>query len=314
MSSVYITDYIDNPDVERAILGPRLGQALDHDTSVLLVWHQRVDDAYLDRAPNLKGVVRYGVGIDNVDVEACRRRGIVFCNTPDYGTDEVSDTALCMILNIMRGVTRYDHLCRGFGPTWQENVLGPLRRGSRQTLGVIGAGRIGGLVALKARALKIPTTIFDPYRDAGYEKLLGVERADSLEELLGAADVITIHTPLTPETENMVDARFIAAMKPGASLVNTARGRIVADLDLFYEPLRSGAVTCLGLDVLPMEPPAPGRLIEAWRNRESWLDGRVVINPHTSYYSREAAEEMRSKAARNALRILEERAPLNRIV
>ncbi|MFZ5811002.1 MAG: C-terminal binding protein [Thermodesulfobacteriota bacterium] len=314
MGSVFITDYIDNPDIERSVLGEHLGQALGEHTLVLLVWHERIDGAFLDKAPNLKGVVRYGVGIDNVDIEACRRRGIIFCNTPDYGTDEVSDTALCMILNILRGVTRYDHLCRGFGPSWQENVIGSLRRSSRQVLGVLGAGRIGGLVALKAKALNIPVLIYDPYRDSGYEKLLGVGRATTLDELLDQADIITIHTPLTPETEGMVDETFIAAMKPGASLVNTARGRIARDLDLFYEPLRSGALSCLGLDVLPTEPPVPGRLITAWRAREPWLDGRVIINPHTSYFSQEAAEEMRSKTARNALRILKGQPPLNRIV
>ncbi|NMC47858.1 MAG: C-terminal binding protein [Desulfovibrio sp.] len=314
MGSVFITDYIDNPDIERSVLGEHLGQELGEHTLVLLVWHERIDGAFLDKAPNLKGVVRYGVGIDNVDIEACRRRGIIFCNTPDYGTDEVSDTALCMILNILRGVTRYDHLCRGFGPSWQENVIGSLRRSSRQVLGVLGAGRIGGLVALKAKALNIPVLIYDPYRDSGYEKLLGVGRVTTLDELLDQADIITIHTPLTPETEGMVDETFIAAMRPGASLVNTARGRIVRDLDLFYEPLRSGALSCLGLDVLPTEPPVPGRLIKAWRARAPWLDGRVIINPHTSYFSQEAAEEMRSKTARNALRILKGQPPLNRIV
>jgi D-3-phosphoglycerate dehydrogenase len=314
MGSVYITDYIDNPNIERSILGDRLSQHLGEETRVILVWHERIDDAFLDKAPNLKGVVRYGVGIDNVDSEACRKRGIIFCNTPDYGTDEVSDTALCMILNILRGVTRYDHLCRDFGHTWQENVIGSLRRSSRQTLGVIGAGRIGGLVSLKARSLNIPVTIYDPYRESGYEKLLGVGRAYSLKELLLQADIVTIHTPLTSETEAMVNEEFIAAMKPGASLVNTARGRILRDLDVFYAPLRAGTVSCLGLDVLPTEPPRPGKLIEAWKAREPWLNGRVVINPHTSYFSQESAEEMRSKTARNALRILEDLPPFNRIV
>jgi C-terminal binding protein len=312
MSRVYITDYISDPTVEREILGDALADRISPDVEVLLVWHERIDEAYVEPLPRLRGVVRYGVGYDSLDLECLARRGIVACNTPDYGTEEVADTAVAMILNISRGVSRYDAMARGLGDSgWQENVLSPLKRASETTVGVIGAGRIGGSVVLRANALRFRTVIYDPYRERGYEKLLGAARVDSLAELLAVSDIVSVHTPLTAETAGMIDEAFIGAMKPGASFVNTARGPIVRDLEVFHGPLRRGRLGSVALDVLPEEPPRESPLLTAWRRRESWLDGRLMINPHTGFYSTAAFPEMRAKAARNALRILAGEAPHN---
>jgi lactate dehydrogenase-like 2-hydroxyacid dehydrogenase len=312
MSKVFITDYITDPDVERGVLGDALTADPTDDVEVLLVWHERIDDVYVDRMPGLRGVVRYGVGYDSLDLACLARRGIVACNTPDYGTEEVADTAIAMILNIARGVSRYDALCRGYTDgSWQENVLPALKRTSEVMLGVIGAGRIGGSVILRANALRFQTVFYDPYRERGYEKVLGARRVDSLEALLAAADIVSVHVPLNPETTGLVDQRFLAAMKPGASFVNTARGAIVSELEVFHEPLRRGRLGCVALDVLPQEPPADTPLLAAWKAREPWLDGRLVINPHTAFYSTVAFPEMRAKAARNARRILLRQVPHN---
>ena len=312
MSKVLITDYITHPDVERAILGDALAACPGGDVEVLLVWHERIDDAYVERMPRLRGVVRYGVGYDTLDLACLERRGIVACNTPDYGTEEVADTAMAMILNIVRGVSQYDALCRSFQPdSWQENTLQSVKRTSDVTLGVIGAGRIGGSVILRANAFRFQTLFYDPYQERGYEKLLGARRVDSLEKLLGESDVISIHVPLNADTQGMVDERFVASMKPGASFVNTARGAVVKDLEIFHEPLRTGSLNCVALDVLPQEPPAEVPLLAAWKAREKWLDGRLVINPHTAFYSAAAFREMREKAAQNALRILSGQAAFN---
>jgi D-3-phosphoglycerate dehydrogenase len=312
MAKVLITDYIMNSDIEREVLGDVAdddGQR--DDVEVILVWHQKVNKEYIDSFPNLKAIVRYGVGYDNIDISYATSKGIVFCNTPDYGTDEVSDTAMAMILNIIRGVTRYDFMCREFVDTWQENTISTLRRTEEITLGIIGAGRIGGSVALKAKAFAINVLIFDPYKDRGHEKMLGVGRVDDLDELLGESDIVSFHAPLTHETRDMVDEKFVAKMKKNASFVNTARGKVVADIDVFYEPLLNNSIYSLALDVLPYEPPASSKLVQAWRNREPTLDGRVIINPHTAYYSKKAYWEMRYKAATNAKRILDGKKPYN---
>jgi D-3-phosphoglycerate dehydrogenase len=117
-----------------------------------------------------------------------------------------------------------------------------------------------------------------------------------LEELLAEADIITLHCPLTDETAEMVDEQFLRLMKPGASLVNTARGKILKDLDCIEDALKSGHLTSVALDVLPDEPPRDHSLIRAWRDDENWLRGRLIINPHAAFYSERAFYEMRYKA------------------
>ncbi|MCB9094309.1 MAG: C-terminal binding protein [Halobacteriovoraceae bacterium] len=308
----YITDYIDNPTIEKEILGDNLGESLDRsELEVLIVWHDHIDAEYIDSCPKLKGIVRYGVGYDNVDYQHAAKKGIFVCNTPDYGTEEVSDTALAMILNIARGVSQYDYNCRNYSETWQENTLEKLKRTNQCLLGVIGAGRIGGSILLKAKALGFKTAFYDPFVVSGHDKLLGAKQYFERSDLLAEADIISINCPLNDETRGMVDESFIQAMKTGSSLVNTSRGFLVKDLDVFFEPLKENKLECVALDVLPEEPPKDSALINSWRKREDWLGGRLIINPHSAYYSVQAFREMREKVATNALRILKGQRPLN---
>jgi len=311
MKTVFITDRITNPNIEKKILGSHLSDTSNEETEVLLVWNNRVDAPLIDRMPNLKGIIRYGVGYEMLDWEYGAKKGIYVCNTPDYGTEEVSDTALAMILNILRGVTRYDYKARTFKTGWQENTLPEIRRGSVQTLGVLGAGRIGGRVLLLAKMFSLDCVFYDPYKEQGHEKLLGVRRVETMEELLEQSDILSINAPLTPETNGLIDKEFLGKMKKGASLVNTARGPIIKHLDVLYDALKSEHLASVALDVLPDEPPGDHRLIQAWKNREPWLEGRLLINPHTAFFSSQSFDEMREKAARNALRILEGKKPYN---
>jgi len=312
--SVYITDYVVNPDIEESILSGELTKDKEK-AKVLLVWHQAIDDSYLSQFPNLQGVVRYGVGYDAIDLEAIKNKGLIFCNTPDYGTDEVSDTAISMIMNIVRGLSRYDQYCRNYKDnTWQENTITSLRRTSSLSLGVIGAGRIGGSILRKASAIGFNVQFYDPYKERGYEKMLAAQRFDSLDELIRESDIVSINTPLNDETRHLVNEEFISIMKEGSSFINTARGELVSSLDIFYEPLKSKKLSCIALDVLPKEPPDENKLIKAWKENEDWISGRVMINPHTAYYTEEAYIEMRKKAAENAKRIIDNESPHNVIL
>lgn len=311
MGRIYITDYIDNPHVEKDVLKDELSDTLTKDIEVLLVWHEHIAKEYIDKLPNLKGIVRYGVGYDAIDLEYAKSKNIYVCNTPDYGTEEVSDTAIAMMMNIARGISRYDCQCRAYRDNWQENTIKSIKRNSDYRLGVIGAGRIGGSVILKAKALRFDTYFYDPYVSRGYEKMLDSKRAESLDELLSECDIVSINCPLSKETLGMIDENFISNMKNGASLVNTARGGIIKDIDVFYKPLKTGKLSNVALDVVPHEPPKNSKLINAWRNREEWLDGRFILNPHTAYYSDKAYFEMRQKAALNAKRILNGEMPFN---
>lgn len=312
MSKVFITDYFTEFSLEKEVLGNNLSDKWHKDLEVVIVWHEYISKDYIDKLPKLKGIIRYGVGYDNVDLKYAKEKGVVVCNNPDYGTEEVADTTVAMIMNAARSISRYDYLCRNYTDgTWQENVLPGIKRNSHTTVGVIGAGRIGGSVVSRLNALRFKTLIFDPYKPSGYEKQLGCARVDSLKELLNVSDIVSINAPLSEETKGIVDIGFIGMMKKGASLVNTARGKLIKNIDVFYDALKSGHLTNVALDVIPEEPPKSSKLIDAWKNREQWLDGRLIINPHSAYFSDQAYFEIRNKAAKLALRIVNGEKPLN---
>lgn len=304
MTKVFITDRITDPTIEKEILGDHLASSIEKDVEVLLVWHQIVDESFLNDFPNLKVIIRYGVGFDKIDLSACRSRGITVCNNPDYCTEEVADTAVAMILNTTRMLTRYNAVASHYSSGWQENVIPEIKRTSSQTVGVIGMGRIGSLTLSKCKALGYQTQFYDPYISEGTEKVFGTSKCSSLEELLETSDIVSLHCPLDESTQGIVDSQFINRMKSGASLVNTARGGLVSDIDIFYSALKFQDLSSVALDVLPQEPPKSGKLIDAWKNNEAWLAGRLLINPHAAYHSIESQLEQRKNAAMNAMRAI----------
>ena len=263
----------------------------------LLVWHWKLRKDSAALLERCRIAVRYGVGYDNVDIKALAERKIPFANTPDYGTEEVADTACAMILAAQRKIIGYDRACRFYRLGWQGNVLNPLRRTSEQTLGIIGVGRIGTAVVNRMKPFGYRIVGFDPYQPPGHEKAVGYIRTKTLQELLDQADIISCHCPLTAETEGMINEEFLRTLKPFAALVNTARGGLLANYDCLESVLRNGHLTAVFLDVLPEEPPGDHSLIRAWREDEEWLRGRFIINPHTAFYSERAWYEMRYKAA-----------------
>ncbi|MDA9981920.1 C-terminal binding protein [Gammaproteobacteria bacterium] len=313
MPKVLITDYVEDPVYEKSVLGDDVSLEANSDVQVLLVWRARIDGAIMDKYPDLKAIIRYGVGTENVDFDAAAQRGLVVCNTPDYGVDEVALTAISFLLYFDRAIATYNLKARRHTHGSWQSTEKHLRRAGNSTVGCIGAGRIGSAFLLKARALGFDTVLYDPYKPSGYEKVLTSNRVNSLEEFLSVSDYVSIHVILTEETAGMVDDAFVEQMKRRAVLINTSRGQVFDGLDFLVEPLKSGRIGGVALDVLPQEPPDKGLLIDAWRSGEDWMRGRVLINPHTAYFSQQAFQEMRTKAAQNALRILLGEAPLNRL-
>ena len=314
MPKVLITDYVSDPVYEREILGSDVGLSPDDNVEVLLVWRQKVDAEYLRQFPKLKGIVRYGVGTDNVDFVAASKNDLIVCNTPDYGVDEVALTAISFLLYFDRAIEIYNWKSKGFQDgSWQQNTEKRLQRSKESVVGCLGAGRIVSSFLLKAKALGFRTIFYDPYKPNGYEKVLDADRTDTLDSLLSRASYVSIHVSLNDETRGMVDTSFVEQMKPGSFLINTSRGTVLNGLDFLVDPLKSGKLGGVALDVLPNEPPGDGQLIEAWRAEEGWTRGRVLINPHTAFYSQQSFMEMRTKAAQNALRILLGEPPLNQL-
>ncbi len=277
----------------------------------LIVYHKAiVDDVLLARAPNCRIIVRAGVGFDNIDLVACGARGIPVCNVPDYGTTEIADHAIAMMLTLVRGTSWYDRALR-HDPVagWTYEGAPTVRRIRGATFGVVGFGRIGNAVAQRARSFEMNIAFFDPLlpEDAPVARAAieaGWRRFTLIEELVSFCDVISLHLPLNEATLHLVSKELVAAMKPGAILINTARGAIV-DTSAVYQGLRTGRLSAAALDVLSIEPPSSrDPLVSAWLSDESWIRGRLLLTPHAAFYSAAGYRDMRRKSAETALSFL----------
>ena len=268
----------------------------------ILAWDQiEYDATLLEKMRNCKVIVRVGVGYDNINSLKARELGIKVCNVPDYGTEEVADHAIGMLLSLARGLP--DYINRARNGDWSRTHEMPFRlRGL--TMGFIGVGRIGTATLMRARAFGMNIVFYDPYVNDGYEKALGVDRVDTLEDLAKIADIVSINTPLSEETNKMIGRKFFSVLKPGAIVINTARGPII-DLEALKEAMLNNIVRAAGLDVLPVEPSDDSQtLIRAWEKSEPWIKDRLIVTPHVAFYSPESYEEMRRKAAEEALRVV----------
>lgn len=256
--------------------------------------------------PRVRAVLRSGVGFDAVRPEAWGAAGVTVFNVPDYGTSEVADHAIALMLALTRGTSTYDAALRADpAANWSALIAPAVRRLRGAVFGVVGLGRIGLAAAQRARAFGMRIAYFDPYRPPGLEIALDAERCESLAALMARADVLSLHCPGEAPLRGMIGAAALAAAKPGLVLINTARGLLV-DLDALHAAMREGRVAAAGLDVLPREPDDMAHpLIAAWRAGEGWIAGRLALSPHAAFYSPAALEDMRRKSITILLDFLE---------
>ncbi|RDC63623.1 C-terminal binding protein [Adhaeribacter pallidiroseus] len=255
------------------------------------------------RLKNCRLIVRAGVGIDNVDYRYARTCNIPVVNIPDYGSEDVADTAMGMLLSLMRGVHFLNSRLRAGQGEWSYTQVQPLRRLRGCSLGIIGLGRIGTAMALRAKSLGMEVSFYDPYKPDGYDKALGIKRVETLPELLEKSQVVSLHCPLTEETQHLINACSLAYMAPGAYLINTARGAVV-DTSIIPEALVSGQLAGAALDVLEQEPPGNNPLIQAWQDPQHSAHHRLILNPHAAFYSEEGLAEIRVRSAQACLNAL----------
>ena len=260
---------------------------------------------YLEKLDKCRVVVKTAVGFDDVDIEAYGKLGIPVCNCPDYGTREVADHAIALMMTLVKSIAFHDEELRADPVGNWRPALNPYgRRLSACTFGVIGLGRIGTAAMRRAKAFDMDCLFFDPYQPSGVELALGVRRVDTLEELMEQSDVASIHTPLNDETRGLLGRKAFAAAKRGIIVINTARGPII-DIDALHDAMRDESVLAAGLDVLPDEPAnlnAP--LVAAWHRGEEWLKHRLLITPHSAFFTPESVRDIRAFSARTAARYL----------
>jgi glyoxylate reductase len=268
-------------------------------TALLCMLTERVDAELLDAAPSLRVVANLAVGFDNIDVDAARERGVVVTNTPDVLTDATADLTWALILAAARRIVEGDRLVRsGSWTGWSPTQLLGAPIGGR-TLGIIGMGKIGTAVARRARGFDMAVLYCNRSpRSAPFDE--DPPRRVDLETLLRTADVITIHAPLTEQTRHLVDEAALAAMKPSAVLVNTARGPIVDEAAL-VEAVRSGTIAAAGLDVFEREPAIQAGLVDL---------PNVVLAPHIGSATTDARAAMVRLCCENIVAVADGAPPL----
>ena len=270
----------------------------------LQVWHEvPIDKSLLTKLDRCRIIVRCGVGYDHIDLEAAGGAGIPVCNTPDYGTSEVADHTMGLMLTLVRGIaTLHRELTQDPVENYITARTPPLMRRIRGTrLGIIGLGRIGIATALRAKSFGMHICAYDPYQPRGIEIALGVERVDSIDKVLVSCPIVSLHVPLTDETSGMIDKKAVKKMGPNSILINTARGRIV-DLDAIYDALYQQQLGAAALDVLPEEPPDGNHpLIVAFKNQPDWIKDRLILTPHSAWNSPESRHDARSKSTETLL-------------
>ena len=269
---------------------------------VIVVGGTRLSRQFLTALPDLKGVVRLGIGVDNIDLEAATELGIVVGNVPDFCSDEVAEHTLGLILAVARKIVLADRKSRrGDWVPGMDAILRPIRRLSGQTLGLVGLGKIGRCTAAKAKGLGLKVIAYDPYANAEAAKTAGITLM-RLEELLPQADILSLHVPETAETRNIINARTLALLKPGAILVNVARGAVVDEAAL-AAALASGHLAGAGLDVLQQEPIRLPHPLTEFEN--------VVITCHYASLSEESYAIMRKQTSEQTVQILHREYPQN---
>ncbi len=277
---------------------------IDDADAVMLYHNIQITRATVSRLKACKLIVRCGVGFDNVDRIAARERGIPVANVPDYGTEEVADSAIGLMLSLTRGINFLNNRLQRKSGDWSYMQVAPILRLRGRVFGIIGLGRIGTAAAIRAKALGMDVAFYDPHKPDGFDKALGVRRVEKLDDLFRQSFVVSVHCPLTEETKHIVDARGIALMPNGSYLVNTARGATV-DATAVPAAIRSGKLAGAAIDVLPFEPPPEDHpLLTAWRDPADACHDRVILNPHSAFYSEEGLLDMRVKGSQAVRRAL----------
>lgn len=261
-----------------------------------------VDAALLAQMPNVKGVIRYGVGYDIINVQDATEHGVLACNIPHYGATEVATHTMAMLLALCRKITIYNETTKA--GKWDRAYGYPMRRLSSLTLGLLGFGSIAQLVSTMVKPFGMKVIAYDPFLPGEFFEKYEVGQA-SLQEIYAQADILSIHMPANKETFHLINRDTISQMKDGVMIVNTARGAIIHTDDLL-SAIKSGKVQAAALDVFEEEP--------IWdANHPVFQQENLIVSPHTAYNSVEAANALHVQVGETAAAILRGEIPVNAV-
>jgi D-3-phosphoglycerate dehydrogenase len=269
---------------DEAVLTP-----ICRDADGILNQYGRMDRRMIEELSRCKVIVRYGIGVDTIDLKAATESGIIVANVPDYCLNEVADHTVTMLLVCVRKMLVFDRIVRR--GSWDFRDGGILHRLQGKVLGLVGCGKIGLGVARRMTAFGVRVKAFDPYLKQAGE---AVELTD-LDTVLKTSDFISIHCPLNESTHHLIGEREFKRMVKNPILINTSRGPII-DEQALLRALESGQVSGVGLDVVETEPPDPANPLLKMEN--------VVLSPHTAFYSEEAVSQLKRDAAESVIAVL----------
>lgn len=303
---VVITDYqYDNIDTERTIIEnaghelyayqekvPEKLIPVVKDADAVVTQYSDISREVIESMQNCKVIIKYGIGVNNIDCEAAGRKGIYVCNVPDYGVKEVSDHTVALILSLGKKLPILQKSLKE--GCWGYQSIIPVKRFSECQAGLIGFGRIPQLVCKKLQAFGMKVMVYDPYANPDLIKEYEAYHAN-LEEICSTADFISIHCPLTEETRHLIGEKEISSMKENCCIINTARGGVV-DENALIEALKNHRISGAGIDVFEEEPIAPTHPFLSMDN--------VIATPHCAWYSETAISLLQKKAAEEVVNIL----------
>jgi len=270
------------------------------DATLILTCYTAITAKVIDSAPKLKGIVKYGVGTDNIDIAAATRRGVMVTNCPDYGSDTVADHAFALLIALARKIPGLDRAMREHAWVWPApRYLGVDLAG--KTIGLVGLGRIGRAMARRAHGFGMTRLVSDPYVDPATVAEYGVHFV-GLDELLSGADFVSLHCVLTPETRGLIGEAALARMKPTAFLIDVSRGAIVDEAAL-VRALDAGRIAGAAFDVFADEPLEPGYPLLGRDN--------VILTPHLAWYTEEAFQRVERDTLAGVRDILAGKRPKN---
>jgi D-3-phosphoglycerate dehydrogenase len=268
------------------------------DADALLNQYAPITRKVIENLEKAKIIVRYGVGVDNIDIKAATEKGIFVANVI-YDVSDVADHAFALILSLARKILLVNQNVKRGKWDWKE--IQPIYRFNGSTIGIIGLGRIGSAIARRARGFNMKILYYDAIRREDIEKELGIIYTD-IDTLLKESDIVTLHVPLTNETKHLINEEKLKKMKKNAILINTSRGPVI-DEKALYKALKEGWIAGAGLDVLEKEPPL--------KNNPLFKLNNVIITPHMAWYSIDSLTEIQTKAAEEVARVLSGQLPIN---
>lgn len=269
------------------------------DADAILVQYARITSNVMDHMQKCRAIVRYGVGLDCIDVAAATEHGIMVANIPDYGLEDIADHAIALMLTSARKIIQLNQAVHQ--GIWDYKLAKPLFRLRGKTLGLVGFGHIARMVAEKAQVFGMKVIAFDPYVNPSIADNYNIELVD-WDTVLGRADVLSLHVPVTEQTVHLINEEALSKLKSNCILVNTARGALVEEQALI-KALRAGKLAGAGLDVSEKEP------IDI--NNELLTLPNVVITPHSAWYTEEAQQSLQQQAAQEIVRALNGERVLN---